>query len=202
MTCRRLKRNVEYILKSVFQKNFQRSFERKIVLISWPPTLSQWQLKWTIHSQLKEACTIAFMVPKTDILPWNTLHAQSGDLYSSKKVLSTKFKTITIWQPCFLNGIMLDIQKTVLACLDCYSGKSSLNLMSLFTYLLKGCYQRLMPLQAWWRSQGSNTVCWDQIMRVHKLCDKKCSMKFILSKNSSENSRIQWICRHHVIKQW
>ena len=96
MTCRRLKRNVEYILKSVFQKNFQRSFERKIVLFSWHPTLSQWQLKWTIHSQLKEACTIAFMVPKTDILPWNTLHAQSGDLYSSKKVLSTKFKTITI----------------------------------------------------------------------------------------------------------
>ena len=71
---------------------------------------------------------------------------------------------------------MLDIQKTVLACLDCYSGKPSPNLMSLFTYLLKGCYQRLMPLQAWWRSQGSNTVCWDQIMKVHKLSDQKSAL--------------------------
>ena len=77
---------------------------------------------------------------------------------------------------------MLDIQKTVPACLDCCSGKSSLNLMSLFTYLLKGCYQRLMPLQAWWRSQGSNTVCWVQIIRVHKLSDIKVFHKIYFIK--------------------
>ena len=127
--------------KKLIGRNRERQ-RHKVGLGMTQNNLLETKLEYGIHT-LKMYFERHFERKNCTYLTAPKLHAQSGDPFVSNKVLSTKFITITILLA------MLSVWKNAcgLRIVIC-SGKSSLNLMSLFTYLLKGCYQRLMPLQA------------------------------------------------------